>query len=96
MPNKSSTITIPKWVREIAPAPQKYIKELLKALAFLKMKEYERELQPFKEKYKVSFEQFEKRLKSQEKENFKVWDDYLIWKGLYLTYQKWLKRYKGI
>lgn len=96
MANKTSTITIPKWVWEISPQPQKYLKEIFKTLAYLKMKEYERQLQPFKEKYKISFEQFEKKVKTQKKENFELWDDYLIWKGLNQAYQKWFKRYKEI
>ncbi len=96
MNNNTSTITIPKWFREITKTPQKYINQMFKTLAFLKIKEYERQLQSFKEKYKVSFERFEQKAKSQKKESFKMWDDYLIWKGTYLAYQKWLKRYKRI
>ncbi len=96
MSNKTSTIIIPKWVKEITQKPQKYIKEIFRNVAFLKMKEYEREIQPFQEKYKIPFEKFEKKVKSQKKENFEIWDDYLVWKGLYLAYQKWFKRYKKI
>jgi len=94
MNNKSSAIIIPKWFKEINRSPQSYMREMFKTLAFLKMKEYERELQPFKEKYKISFEEFEKKVKSQKKENFEIWDDYLVWKGLHLARQKWLKRYE--
>lgn len=96
MANKTSTVTIPKWIREISPQPQKYLREIFKSLAFLKMKEYERQLQPYQKKYKITFEQFEKKVKSQRKENFQLWDDYLIWKGIYQAYQKWLKRYKQV
>lgn len=96
MANKSSTITLPKWAREIIPRPQKYLKDSLKNLAFLKMKEYERQIQTFKQRYKISFNQFEKKVKSLKKENFKLWDDYLVWKGLNDAYQKWFKRYKEI
>jgi len=96
MANNSSTIIIPKWVKEITPSPSKYIREIFRTLAFWKLKEYERQLQPFQEKYKISFEQFEEKVKSQKKENFEIWDDYLIWKGLHLAHQKWLKRYEKI
>ena len=96
MSNKISTITFPKWIKEISPFPQKFLRELIKSFVYLKMKEYKRQLQPFENKYKVTFEEFEKKAKFQKKENFKIWDDYLIWKGLYLSYQKWLKRYKEI
>lgn len=96
MANNTSTIVIPKWIKEITPTPSKYVREIFKTLAFWKVKEYERQLQPFQEKYKISFEHFEKKIKSQKGENFENWDDYLIWKGLYSAYQKWLKRYKAI
>lgn len=96
MSNKISTITFPKWIKEISPFPQKFLKNLIKSFVYLKMKEYERQLQPFENKYKSTFWEFEKKVKFQKEENFKIWDDYLIWKGLYLSYQKWLKRYKEI
>ena len=34
----------------------------------------------FKQKYKCSLEEFERKLKSED-ENFEKWDDYLEWKG---------------
>ena len=94
MDNKTATITVPEWTKEITQSPQKYIKDIFRNIAFLKVKEYEREIQPFQEKYKISFEKFEEKAKSQKKENFEIWDDYLVWKGLDLAHQKWLKRYK--
>jgi len=94
MTRQGSTITLPKWIKEISPQPEKYLKSILKTLAFLKMKEYERQMQVFEKKYKTSFPQFEKKLKSQKKEDFNLWDDYLVWKGLYQAYQKWQERTK--
>jgi len=94
MRRQNTTITLPKWLKEVSPHPEKYLKRLLKTLAFLKMKEYERQMQVFEKKYKILFPQFEKKLKSQKKENFKLWDDYLVWKGLYQAYQKWHQRAK--
>ncbi|MCK4474039.1 hypothetical protein KAU40_02120 [Candidatus Parcubacteria bacterium] len=93
MNNKTPTIIFPKWIKEVTPNPSRYVKQIFRNLAFLKIKEYERQLQPFQAKYKMSFEQFEEKVKSQKKENFEIWDDYLIWKGLHLAHQKWLKRY---
>ena len=58
------------------------------------MKEYERQLQIFEAKYKASFPQMEKRIKAEKKENFELWDDYIVWKGLYEAYNKWRKRYQ--
>jgi len=91
--NYTKTITLPKWIQEITPRPEKYLKSLFKTMAFLKMKEYQKQIQPYQEKYRFSFNQFEKKVKSQKKENFEIWDDYLVWKGLHQAYQKWLKRY---
>lgn len=98
MANKNyiKTITFPKWIKEITPQPEKYLKDLFKAIAFLKMKEYQKQIQPYQEKYHLSFNQFEKKVKSQKKESFEVWDDYLVWRGLYQAYQKWLKRYREL
>jgi len=97
MAKKSNkTVSLPEWIKEISPQPIKYFKGLLKTVAFLKMKEYQRQIQPYQEKYKLSFDQFEKMVKSQKEENFEIWDDYLVWKGLHLAYQKWLKRYKEL
>ena len=96
MANNNSTITIPKWIGEISSTPTRYVRDVFRTLIFEKMKEYEREMQPFQEKYKISFEKFEQKVKSQKKEDFEIWDDYLLWKGFHLAHQKWLKRYEKI
>lgn len=96
MLNKNSTTIFPEWVKELSPTPEKYIRDFFKNLAFLKMKELEREMEVYEKKYRISFEEFEKKLKKKKKENFKSWDDYLVWKGIYLARQKWFKRYKEI
>lgn len=94
MAQQTTTITIPKWARELTTQPQKPVKDLLKTLAFLKMKEYERQTDVFRKKYKIGFTQFEKKIKASKKENFVQWDDYLVWKGMETAYQTWQKRYK--
>jgi len=45
-----------------------------------KVAEFEQECEVFKHKYKQSFQQFEKQLKSSSEENFEKEDDYLGWK----------------
>lgn len=96
MANRQSSLklNIPVWIKEITPSPKKYLDHLFKAMAFSKMQEYQRKQEPFKSAYKQDFPAFEKKLKTLKKEDFKKWDDYIIWKGIYQAYQKWLKRYQ--
>ena len=93
MARQSSTITLPKWIKEISPEPEKYLKGILKTLAFLKMKEYERQMQVF-EKIQNLFSSIWEKIKTSKKEDFNLWDDYLVWKELYQAYQKWQERTK--
>jgi len=65
--SKTATIQIPKWTQEISASPKRYAQGLFKSLAFLKMKEYEKQIQPFENKYKIPFEKFEKKAKNQNK-----------------------------
>jgi hypothetical protein len=55
------------------------------------MYEYHRateKIRLFEKKYGVSFDKFEKDIKSSKKEDFEKWDDYMEWKG----YEKVLQR----
>lgn len=96
MAQQTITITIPKWTREIAAQPKKSVENLLRTFSFLKMKEYERQIGSFREKYKIAFNRFEKKAQSGKKENAALWDDYLVWKGLELAHQMWEKRYHNL
>lgn len=87
------TITLPSWLKEISPQPKIYLKRLLKSSAFVKMQEYKKKLQIYEIKYRTQFDEFEKKVKSLNKENFEMWDDYIIWQGLNKAYEKWQKRY---
>ena len=60
------------------------------------MKEYERKMQGFQKKYKLPFSAFEKKVISGKKENARLWDDYIVWKGIDAAYQKWVKRYEEL
>lgn len=66
----------------------------MKSVAFLKMKEYERQAESFRSRYKTSFRAFEKKIKSRKREDFNAWDDYIVWKGVEAASEKWRNRYK--
>ena len=96
MAQRNFSYTIPKWVEELTPQPKKYLTSILRSVAFAKMKEYERQIQPFEAKHRVPFERFEKRIGRQKQERFALWDDYIVWKGLHEAYQRWLNRYREL
>jgi len=94
MAQRNFSYTLPEWVAELTPQPKEYLTGILKSIVFAKMKEYERQLQVFEAKHNTLFSQFEKKVKAQKKEDFELWDDYVVWKGLYEAYNKWHKRYQ--
>lgn len=47
----------------------------------------------YENKYKLEFDDFEKQVQKSKKENFDIWDDYIVWQALNTAYQKWQKRY---
>jgi hypothetical protein len=96
MAQRNISYTIPKWVTELTPQPKKYLTSILRGVAFAKMKEYEKQLQVFQAKYKIPFTEFEKKTSTQKKEQFELWDDYIVWKGLVEAQNKWLKRYQEL
>ena len=96
MAQKNVSYTIPKWVAELTPQPKKYLTGILRSIAFAKMKEYEKQLQVFQAKYNMPFDQLENKATKRGKEEFELWDDYIIWKGLAEAQKKWLKRYQEL
>jgi hypothetical protein len=60
------------------------------------MAEFKKQMEIFERKYKTEFDEFEKRMKKTEKEDFEEWDDYIIWEGLHKGYLKWKEVYEGI
>ncbi len=56
----TSTVTVPKWIGEIAPQPKKAVVHLLKTITFLKLKDYERQISIFQERHCMTFDAFEK------------------------------------
>lgn len=53
-------------------------------------------LELFRKKYKSSFDDFEKKIKSSGRENTNKWDDYIEWKGLNKYYQEILTQKKDL
>lgn len=92
----NSTVTVPKWIGEIAPQPKRAIVHWLKTITFLKLKEYERQISVFRGRHHMLFDKFEKKIRSLKKENTKLWDDYIIWTGLEEAYRRWEKRYNEL
>lgn len=87
-------IKVPKWVKDELGE-----KELIKNLALeaLTKREYFRtKMLSFEEKYGLKFSQFEKKIKKKKKENFKEWDDLIIWEGYYESYREWEGKYKEL
>ncbi len=56
--------------------------------SFSKESHYREKIRMFEKKYKIQFEEFEKRIESSAKESFEEWDDYIDWKA----YKNFLSR----
>jgi hypothetical protein len=96
MARQQTTISIPKWAKERADGTGTGVNDLLKAFAFSKMQECERKTHVFEMKHKMPFSQFKKKANGQKKENFKLWDDFIVWEGLEEIKKEWTKRYKSL
>ncbi|MEW6103735.1 MAG: hypothetical protein AB1630_08005 [bacterium] len=88
------TIDVPKWVKETKQSMD-FISQL-KFEALAKMEYYQSKLIRFERKYGSKFEEFKKKIDTEEKENFEEWDDFIIWEAFYQAYQEWFKRYKEL
>lgn len=63
------------------------------------MYEYHRvteKIRLFEKKYGVSFDKFEKGIKSSKKEDIEKWDDYMEWKGYVKVLQRLIKEKKEL
>ena len=58
-------------------------------LSLSKMAEFESDMKDFEKKYRMGFEDFQSKIKTSEKEDFKKWDDYIEWKAYYKSYHYW-------
>lgn len=70
--------------------------EFLLSTSITKMTEYKKQMEIFERKYKTEFEEFQKRIRMSEKEDFEEWDDYIIWEGLHKGYMKWKEVYEDL
>jgi hypothetical protein len=50
----------------------------------------------FENKYDIVFNEFEKIIESEDKENFEHWDDYLEWKGFQKKYKELISEKEDI
>lgn len=57
------------------------IKEFMKLNVISQITLIKEKIKFFENKYKCSFEDFEKKIKETEKEDFERWDDYIEWKA---------------
>ena len=54
--------------------------EIISQIASVKSK-----IELFESKYGCKFEEFEKKMKAKQEENFEEWDDYIEWKAYVMT-----------
>jgi len=85
-------LRVPSWISDIEPA-QKSFYDFLLSYAFSKAQDYKARSQVYERKYCVDFPKFERSLHSSPTEDIKKWDDFIVWKALYDSYQKWERRY---
>lgn len=66
------------------------IKDLYYANLLYDLHVAEEKLDLFKTKYKKTFDEYEKMLKENKKENFEEWDDYIEWQAYIKNYDELL------
>ncbi|MBU7024663.1 MAG: hypothetical protein HXS40_10905 [Theionarchaea archaeon] len=91
---KSISVKIPSSVDEGWARRTSY--EFLLSTSILKMAKFKKQMETFERKHSIKFEEFEEKVKKDEKENFEEWDDYIIWEGLQKGYMQWKKVYEDI
>lgn len=50
----------------------------------------------FEEKYSTDFISFKKKVEETQEENFKDWDDLIVWEGYELGHKEWGKKYEEL
>ena len=86
------SVKIPSWIHK-NEAENEFLKTL-KIKAQLKMEFYRSKMLPFEQKYQSSFEEFQKNLKKESKEDFEKWDDLIEWEAIFKAFKEWENRYK--
>ncbi|MFQ5711374.1 MAG: hypothetical protein ACE5GD_06300 [Candidatus Geothermarchaeales archaeon] len=73
----------------IYDSPEKFLRDVVRELARNKIKNYERTVRRFEEKYKASFEEFTKRIEG--KATPKLEDDWMRWEAALNMLLAWRK-----
>lgn len=72
------------------------IKDMYYAQLMFDYHRFTEKIKLFEKKYGMSYEEFEKNIKSSEKEDIKKWDDYIEWKGYLKALKKLLQEKKEL
>lgn len=88
-------IALPKWIVDEQKDPS-IVLDFYRGKCLLKVQGYKKKVEIYSSKYKMDFEDFEKKVLSSNKENMGEWDDYIIWKGYHLSFKKWHERLEEI
>lgn len=61
-----------------------------------KIEFYRSRLRQMESKYKMTFQEFKKRVDESEDEAFSDWDDLILWEGYHLGFQEWSNKNRDI
>ncbi len=74
----------------------KEITNLLIDKALNKAEYYLSKSNEMEERYEINYDDFKKKVEKSEKENFREWDDLILWEGYVLGYKEWSKKYEEL
>ena len=69
---------------------------LLTDKALTKAEYYLSKSKNMEERYGISFNDFKKKVEESKKEDFKEWDDLILWEGYVLGYKEWNIKYEEL
>lgn len=70
------------------------LENLIQGQAEQKIAHYKSKIERMEKVYGMSFDEFEKKIKSKE-ESFREWDDYILWKGYEESLRYWKRIIEG-
>jgi len=88
------TLKLPSWINK-EEAENEFL-DNLRIKAQLKIEYYRSKMLPFEKKYHTSLAEFKNRFKSENKENFVQWDDFIEWEASFTLYNEWKQRLEEI
>ena len=68
------------------------VKKLYETELTFELNQVKDKIELYSKKYESSFEQFEKKVNTSEKENFEEWDDYMEWNAFQKSYLDLLQK----